>query len=241
MKILIFENYQELCLKAAIFLEKRIRQNPKMVLGLASGGTVVGIYQELIRLFKEKKLDFSQMKIFNLDEYVGLSASNKNSFAYFIKKVLLNQVNSKKENISLLNGKTKNWQKECLFYEEKIKKAGGVDLQILGLGANGHLAFNEPGSVFGSKCRLVKLTPQTRQDNSRFFKNKKDVPQEALTLGLVNILLSKEIILLANGKQKARAVKALVKGKITKEFPCSILQQHSKVTLFLDKLAASLL
>ncbi|OIO45106.1 glucosamine-6-phosphate deaminase [bacterium (Candidatus Gribaldobacteria) CG10_big_fil_rev_8_21_14_0_10_37_21] len=241
MKILIFENYQELCLKVAIFLEKRIRQNPKMVLGLASGGTVVGLYENLANFYQKKGLDFSEVKFFNLDEYLGSGIEKKNSFAYFIKKVLLNQVNSKKENISLLNGKTKNWQKECLFFEEKIERAGGIDLQILGLGANGHLAFNEPGSSFGSKCRLVKLTPQTRQDNSRFFQKKEDVPKEALTLGLANILLAKEIILLANGKQKARVVKALVKGKMTKEFPCSILQQHSKVTLFLDKLAASLL
>ncbi|MDP2950865.1 MAG: glucosamine-6-phosphate deaminase [bacterium] len=241
MKILIFENYEQLCLKAAIFLEEKIKQNPKMVLGLVSGGTVVGVYQEIIQLFKEKKLNFSQVKTFNLDEYLGLGAENKQSFAYFMQEALFSKVNLKKENICLLSGKAKSPKEECLLYENKIKQAGGVDLQILGLGTNGHLAFNEPGSSFKSKCRLVNLSLQTRKDNSRFFKSLNYVPRQALTMGLANILLSKEIILLASGENKAKAVWALARGHLTEDWPCSILQSHSKVTLFLDKKATSLL
>ncbi len=239
MLIIVKENYDEMNKEAARLVADRIRRKPNLVLGLATGSTPVGLYKELIRMHKYEGLDFSKVVTFNLDEYIGLPSTHDQSYRYFMDTNLFNHINIQKSNIHLPDGMAKDIDAFCDWYEEQIKKYGGLDLQVLGIGANGHIAFNEPGSSLGSRTRIKTLTEQTIKDNARFFEKLDDVPKFAITMGVGTIMDAKELILLANKANKADAVKASVEGPITAMCPASIIQMHRKAFVIVDKDAAS--
>ncbi|MBI2498698.1 glucosamine-6-phosphate deaminase [Candidatus Woesearchaeota archaeon] len=238
MKIIEKEDYTELSKEAAKIIISQIKKKPTSVICFATGSTVLGLYKELIN--KKNKVDFSKIIAFNLDEYLGLSKNNKQSYNYFLKKKLFNHINIKKQNINLLDGSTKNTKKLCIDYEKKLKKHP-IDIIILGIGVNGHIGFNEPGSKFNSKTRIINLSKETIKSNSRFFKNIKEFLKKAITLGISTILKSKKIILLASGKNKAEIIKNFLKGPITEKLPATALRKHKNITVIIDKKAASLL
>lgn len=239
MRIIIVENYAEMSSKAADMLGSQVILKPNSILGLATGDTPLGIYKRLIEMYEEKKLDFSEVKSFNLDEYYGIDKDNTQSYNYYMMNNLFNYINIKKENINIPNGMAKDIEKECLDYDKRIEEQGGIDLQILGIGVNGHIGFNEPDVKFESGTHLVSLDEKTIESNSRFFKSKEEVPTKAISMGIKTIMHSKKIILLANGISKADAIFKTVKGKISPEVPASILQLHRDVTVIIDKEAAS--
>ncbi|MBI3623048.1 glucosamine-6-phosphate deaminase [Candidatus Pacearchaeota archaeon] len=233
MKIIKVKNYQELFKKACEILVNEIYKQPNLVIGFATGETPLGLYKELVNAYKKRKIDFSKIKSFNLDEYYPIRKSDKNSFYQYMLKNLFNKVNIKKSNINFLNGETKKLGKECLDYELKIKR-NPIDIQILGVGVNGHIGFDEPGSTIDSKTRLIKLTKSTIRRNSKFFKNKK-MPAQALTMGINTILKSRKIILLASGKDKKLPIKHLIKGPTRGNYPVSYLRKHKNLILIADK------
>ncbi|MBO3803412.1 MAG: glucosamine-6-phosphate deaminase [Candidatus Brockarchaeota archaeon] len=239
MKLIVVEDYKEMSRKAASIVADEIRKNKKLVLGLATGGTPLGLYGELIRMHKEEKLDFSGVKTFNLDEYLGLDPDNEQSYHYFMFHNFFNYVNVDRRNVHIPDGKAKDPNAFCVEYERMIKEAGGIDLQILGIGSNGHIAFNEPGSKADSRTRVVDLSEQTIRDNARFFKDEKEVPRKAISMGIGTIMEAKKIVLLASGKNKADAIAKTVEGMPTEEVPASLLQRHRDVTVIVDKEAAS--
>jgi glucosamine-6-phosphate deaminase len=239
LKLIIVDDYKEMSRKAASIVAEELRKKKNLVLGLATGGTPLGLYSELIRMHKEEKLDFSQVKTFNLDEYLGLDPDNEQSYHYFMFHNFFNYVNIDKKNVHIPDGKAKDPKAFCIEYERLIKEAGGIDLQILGIGSNGHIAFNEPGSPIDSRTRVVDLSEQTIKDNTRFFKNESEVPRKAISMGIGTIMEAKKIILLASGKNKADAIAKTVEGKPTEEVPASLLQKHPDVTIIIDKEAAS--
>lgn len=241
MRVIVKSSYEEMSKEAAKIVADLVRNKPDCVLGLATGSTPVGLYQELVRMHKEEGLDFSQVTTFNLDEYYGLSPDHPQSYRYFMNENLFNGINIKKENTYVPDGTVpvEEIEKFCAEYEEKIKKAGGIDLQVLGIGGDGHIAFNEPGSSLGSRTRLVALDEQTIKDNSRFFEKEEDVPRFALSMGVGTILEAKEIIFLANGKKKAEVVAKAIEGPVTSAITASAIQLHPKVSVFLDEEAAS--
>jgi len=239
MIIIITKDYNELSKRAADIISIEANKKPDMKLGLATGSTPIGMYKELIKLYQEKKIDFSNVEAFMLDEYYPIKKSDKNSY-YYTNQKFLNKVNIKKSNLKILDGETKNSDKFCKEYDKKIRK-DPFDLQILGVGVNGHIGFNEPGSSNNSKTRVIKLSENTRAVNSRFFKNINNVPKNALTIGIGTIMKSKKIILLANGKNKAIAIKHLTEGKIDKNWPISFLRNHKNLVVILDKEAARLI
>jgi len=239
MLVIIKENYDEMSKEAAKIVADRMRKKPNLVLGLATGSTPLGLYKELIRMHREEGLDFSKVTTFNLDEYVGLPPTHDQSYHYFMEENLFKHINIEKRYVHVPHGMAVDLHAFCEWYEEEIKKAGGIDLQILGIGANGHLAFNEPGSSLGSRTRIKTLTERTRQDNARFFKSIDDVPKYAITMGIGTIMDAKELVLLANKVNKADAVKAAVEGPITAMCPASIIQMHQRAFVIVDKEAAS--
>jgi glucosamine-6-phosphate deaminase len=234
MKIIKTKNYNELSKTACEILIKEIEKKPNLVIGFATGKTPLGLYKELVKEYKNKKIDFSRIKTFNLDEYYPIKITDKNSYHYYMFKNLFNKINIKKSNINFLNGETKNPKKECLNYEQKIKR-NPIDIQILGVGVNGHIGFDEPGSNFNSKTRLIDLSSSTLKRNSRFFNKKSQMPRKALTMGINTIMNSKKIILLASGKEKKQAIKHLIRGKIDEKWPVSILKNHKNLIAILDK------
>ncbi|MGM0419991.1 MAG: glucosamine-6-phosphate deaminase [Bacillota bacterium] len=238
MRLEIVKDYNQLSKKAARFAAGMIEINPQTVLGLPTGSTPLGFYQELCRFHQEEGLDFSLASTFNLDEYIGLSREHDRSFYQYLQQNFLQEVNLQAKNISFLDGNLDDWKQECRLYEEKIKKAGGIDLMVLGIGRNGHIGFNEPAEELHAYTHRVKLSPQTVEANSRFFDSKEDVPKEALTMGVGTILQADQILLLANGNSKARAIEKLLDGKITTEFPASLLHTHPAVTIIIDQEAA---
>ncbi|MCS7229469.1 MAG: glucosamine-6-phosphate deaminase [Candidatus Kryptonium sp.] len=250
MLVIVKEDYDAMSKEAAKIVADRIRKKPNLVLGLATGSTPLGLYKELIRMHKEEGLDFSKVVTFNLDEYIGLPPEHDQSYHYFMWENLFKHININPANVHIPQGmfgdlKISPYETDpkveayCQWYEEQIKKFGGIDLQILGIGANGHIAFNEPGSSLGSRTRIKTLTEKTRQDNSRFFKSIDEVPKYAITMGIGTIMEAKEVILLASGEGKADAVKAAVEGPVTAMCPASMLQMHRKAIIILDKKAAS--
>jgi glucosamine-6-phosphate deaminase len=239
MKVIIKENYDEMGKEAARIFAAAIRKNPKIVLGLATGSTPISCYRELVRLHKEEGLDFSKVITFNLDEYLGISPEHDQSYRYFMNDNLFNHININKKNTHVLDGQTKNPEKTCKEYEAAIKAAGGIEIQLLGIGGNGHIAFNEPGSPAKSRTRVVDLTPETIQDNARFFASAAEVPKQALSMGNGSILEAKKIILLANKGNKADAVQKSVEGPVTEKVPASLLQNHKDVVFIVEKEAAS--
>lgn len=241
MKITVFKSYDEMSEAAAEIFKGQINKKPDSVLGLATGSTPIGLYEKLIEFYNEGKVDFSKVITFNLDEYVGLDERSDQSYKYFMAHNLFDYVNVKKENIHIPDGCAKDLQKECSDYNEAVEKSGGIDLQILGIGNNGHIGFNEPSETLYIGTHITNLTQSTIKANSRFFKNIDDVPTKAITMGMGGIMKAKKIILLANGKNKAKIIKQLVESNLNPMLPASVLKLHSSLEVIIDEDAASLL
>lgn len=239
MRILVCKNYEEMSKKAAQMILSQVTLNPNSVLGLATGSTPVGMYNELDNMYKNNLIDFSDVVTFNLDEYYQLPISNNQSYHYFMHEHLFNHINIKKENINIPNGMVDDVESECKRYDNLIKNAGGIDIQVLGIGHNAHIGFNEPSMSFEVGTNLVDLKESTIEANARFFEKIEDVPKKAITMGIGSIFKAKKIMLLACGEGKAEAIYNTVYGKVTPEVPSSILQFHDDVILILDKEAAS--
>lgn len=225
MKLIQVKNYEELSKKAAEIVINQIKLKPNSTIGFATGKTPLGLYKNLVNAYKKKKVDFSKIKAFSLDEFYPIKRTSKKSYSYYLFSKLFNKINVKKENINLLNGEAKNFKKECKEYEEKIRK-NPIDLQVLGIGENGHIGFNEPRGDYNSKTRLVELT---------------HIRGKGLTIGIFTIMKSKKIILLASGRKKAKAILSLIKGKIDKNCPASFLRKHKNFIVIIDEKAGSLL
>ncbi|MCB0348907.1 MAG: glucosamine-6-phosphate deaminase [Bdellovibrionales bacterium] len=239
MKIHVFSDLRLLYLEAANFVAKKIMAKPKLCMGLAAGNTPTRLYENLIELYQQKQLSFSSVTTFNLDEFYGLASSSSSSFTHYIYDTFLKNIDSKKNHSYSLDGLRTDHERHCEEYEDKIRSSGGIDLQILGLGNNGHIAFNEPGSEKNSKTRLIDLSVASRNANQNRFKG--PVPEQALTMGIQTISDAKTIVLLATGDSKSQAVKQLVEGSDSNEWPCIYLQKHPDLHCFLDAKAAKLL
>lgn len=239
MKIIRTKDYEEMSRKAANLISAQILLKPDCVLGLATGSTPIGIYDQLVEWNKKGDLDFSTVKTVNLDEYKGLTRDNEQSYYYFMHHHLFDRVNIDEENTHVPNGQVENGDEECLRYEALIKSMGGVDLQLLGLGRNGHIGFNEPAADFPKITHCVDLTESTIEANKRFFASADEVPRQAYTMGIGTIMKADKILVVANGEDKADAVAAMVQGKINPEVPASILQLHNNVILVADEAALS--
>lgn len=236
MKVIVKKDYESMSKEAANIIKDEMVKNPNIVLGLATGSTPVGMYNELIRLHKEEGLDFSNVTTFNLDEYVGIDEEHPNSYHYFMKDVLFNHININMENTFVPDGKADDPESYCKEYDRLIEEKGGIDIQILGIGENGHIAFNEPDEKLNVGTSIVDLTQSTIKANSRFFDSIDEVPKTAITMGIGSIMKAKKIILLANGKKKAKVIKELLKGdKITTDLPASMLLLHPNVTVIVDE------
>ena len=239
MEIIITPNYEAMSDLAADIIERQLLRKPSSVLGLATGSTPVGRYKALVRKHKEEGLDFSKVVTFNLDEYLDLAPSHDQSYRYFMDHNLFRQINVEARNIYVPYGQAANVEEFCAWYEAEIRRHGGIDLQVLGIGGDGHIAFNEPGSSLGSRTRLKTLTKETIEDNARFFKHEDEVPRFAITMGVGTIMEAREILLLANGRKKAEIVAAALEGPITAQVSASALQMHRHVTVLLDAEAGS--
>ncbi|MGI5849742.1 MAG: glucosamine-6-phosphate deaminase [Christensenellales bacterium] len=251
MDIIIKDDYDQMSRYAAGIVADFIKDKPNCVIGLATGSTPIGTYRELVRLHKEEGLDFSQVKTFNLDEYLGVGMSMDKpydldqSYARFMYEELFKNINIKKENIYILDGLTKEPEIICNSYEDNIKKVGGIDLQILGIGGDGHWAFNEPGSSLASRTRVQVLTKKTLDDNyDSFYKKagiqRNDMPHFALTMGIGTILEARNIMMIANGTKKSSVIAKCIEGPLTCQITASAIQLHSGgITVVLDKDAAS--
>lgn len=225
--------------RAAKIVAAEIKKNPSIVLCLPTGSTPLGMYKELVRMHRDGAISFKKVVTFNLDEYVGLEPSHPQSYHFFMWDSFFSHIDIQRKNVHILDGQVKNIAKECENYEKAIQKAGGLDLTILGIGRDGHIAFNEPGSSLGSRTRIKTLDSVTIQDNARFFDRVEDVPTFALTMGIGTIMESRSIIILAEGQNKAQAVADFVEGPVTAMVTASQLQLHPKVTAILDDQAAS--
>ncbi len=239
MRVIVCENYHEISKKAAEIVAEQINVKPFSVLGLATGSTPIGMYQNLAKMNKSGKVDFSNVKSFNLDEYYPINRSNNQSYYWFMNEHFFSKINIKPENTHIPNGECLDADKECEEYETLIDNAGGIDLQILGIGQNGHIGFNEPGVNLCAKTHLTDLTDDTIEANSRFFDKKEDVPTKAITMGISSILKAKRIILLASGSNKKKAVEELMGDNITTKNPATLLKVHPDVILICDKSACS--
>ena len=239
MEVVIRENYDEMSKLAAQMVAEVLNTKPNAVLGMATGSTPLGLYQELVRMYRQGQLDFSRVMTFNLDEYVGLHGNHPQSYAYFMQENFFKHVNVQPQNINVPSGTTSNYPAFCEWYEKRIVECGGIDLQILGIGGDGHIAFNEPTSSLSSRTRLKTLSKQTIDDNARFFERREDVPVYAITMGVGTILEARQLLLVAAGKSKARAVVQAVEGPVTSMVTASALQLHRDATVITDEEAAS--
>lgn len=234
MKWIEVSNYKELSEEAAKIMKERVNNKPNLTIGLATGSTPEGLYKELIKAYKQGDISFNGVTSYNLDEYVGLDIKSSQSYYQFMFQNLFNHVDIQRDKVHIPNGNANNLQAECVQYEELIKNSGGIDIQVLGIGNNGHIAFNEPGTSFDAKTHVVKLDESTIAANSRFFNNKDEVPVQAITMGIGTIMKSKEILLLISGKGKKEAIEKLKSGVVTEEFPASILHKHPNVTVIIN-------
>lgn len=241
MNVLIYESEEQIGIAAGNYMCGQVLQKPNSILGLATGSTPLKPYSQMIELYKKGVVDFSKVTTFNLDEYVNLDVNDKNSYHSFMHENLFDHINIPEENINFLDGNAEDPEEECRRYEEKIKAAGGIDIQLLGIGSNGHIAFNEPADCFQRWSHVVTLKESTVKDNSRFFKSIDEVPTQAVTMGIGSIMQAKKILIIAIGENKAKAIKQLIDGNVTPMCPASVLQFHTDVTLMLDKAAASLI
>ena len=240
MRLIRAKDYADVSRKAGQIIAAQIHLKPDCVLGLATGSSPVGTYQELIAKYQQGELDFSQVKTINLDEYVGLTADHDQSYAYFMRTNLFDHVNIDPKNCNIPNGMNPDAAAECARYDAIVDGFGGADLQLLGLGPNGHIGFNEPGDAFVPGTNLVELTASTIDANQRFFEKREDVPTQAYTMGIGSIIKAKRVLLVVNGKGKAQAVKDCFFGPIKPQAPGSILQLHPDFILVADEDALSL-
>jgi glucosamine-6-phosphate deaminase len=236
MLVVIKKDYDDVSREAARIVAGAVRSKPETVLGLATGSTPLGLYKELIALHRGGSLDFSRTTSFNLDEYLGLPATHPQSFHFFMQQNFFSHVNLPQDNIHIPDGTiTYNYDSYCAQYEQSIKSAGGIDLQVLGIGRNGHVGFNEPTSSLASRTRLKALSRETIEDNRHFFANESEMPKCAITMGIGTILDSRRILLLASGRSKAAAVAKAIEGPITSSVSASALQMHADVTFIIDE------
>ena len=241
MKVYIGKNYDEMSRIAANILSAQVMMKPDCVLGLATGSTPIGTYKVLIERCAAGDLDFSQVKSINLDEYVGLSGEHDQSYRYFMNNNLFNHINIDKANTNVPNGLAEDVDAECERYNNVINTLGPIDIQVLGMGHNGHIGFNEPDDHFPLETHKVDLAQSTIDANARFFASADEVPRQALTMGIKTIMQAKKVLVVVSGKDKAEIVKKAFTGPVTPEVPASILQMHSDVILVADEAAASLL
>ncbi|MFW6023097.1 MAG: glucosamine-6-phosphate deaminase [Halanaerobiaceae bacterium] len=241
MRIIIEKDYGAVSKKAALLVASQVTIKPDSVLGLATGSTPLGMYKELIAMYQQEEIDFSEVTTFNLDEYYRLPHDNPHSYHYYMNNEFFSHVDIKESNIFIPDGTVDDINKECNNYERKIMRSGGIDLQVLGIGSNGHIGFNEPRDTLNVSTGLVSLSEKTIIDNSRFFSSLEKVPKKAVTMGMATILKASRILLLASGKGKAEAIQKTVSGYISTWTPSSLLQTHSEVTLIIDQDAASLI
>ena len=239
MKIYVTEDYQSMSRKAANILSAQVILNPTCVLGLATGSSPVGMYKQLIEWYKRGDVDFSEVRTVNLDEYVGLAPDHDQSYRYFMQSNFFDHINIKPENTNLPNGQAADLAAECKRYNQVIHSQGGIDMQLLGMGHNGHIGFNEPGDTFDLETHVVDLTERTIEANARFFATPNEVPRQALTMGIKTIMQARRILGVVSGEDKADAVKAALTGPVTPKVPASILQLHPNVMLVADKAAMS--
>lgn len=239
MKIYKLKNYDEMSKKAANIVAAQVIMKPDCVLGLATGSTPEGLYKQLIEKYTNEDVDFSEVKSANLDEYKGLSRDNDQSYYYYMNEHLFKHINIKLENTNIPNGMAFDGETEGLRYDNILKDLGGVDLQVLGIGNNGHIGFNEPDAEFAKGTHCVALAESTIAANARFFANKEDVPKFAYSMGIKTIMQARKIILLASGKSKADAMYKTICGPITPQVPASILQLHNNVVIVADEEALS--
>lgn len=237
MRVYCAADYYHASRVAANIISAQVIMKPDCVLGLATGSTPIGTYEQLIRWYEKGDLDFSQVHSINLDEYRGLSPENEQSYRYFMNTHLFDKINIDKKNTFVPDGLEPDSEKACRDYEEIIRAHGGVDLQILGLGHNGHIGFNEPGSAFEKETHCVTLSENTRQANARFFASMEEVPTEAYTMGIKSIMQAKKIVVIVSGESKKEIVKKAFHGPITPEVPASVLQLHNDVILVGDEAA----
>lgn len=239
MKIYEAKDYREMSRKAANILSAQIILKPDCVLGLATGSTPIGTYDQLVEWYNKGDLDFAEVKTVNLDEYRGLSRDNDQSYYYFMHSHLFDRVNIKQENTNVPDGMAEDPVAECARYEELIQSVGGVDIQLLGIGHNGHIGFNEPGVSFAKETHCVDLTERTIEANKRFFPSVDDVPKQAISMGIKTIMRAKKILLIASGEDKAEIVAKAFFGPVVPEVPASILQMHDDVVVLADSAALS--
>ena len=237
MRVIVCDNYEEMSLRAAKLVASQIILKPNCVLGLATGSTPIGLYDNLVKMYEEGEIDFSDVTSFNLDEYYPISPDNDQSYRYFMDHHLFNYVNIKKENVHIPSGEMKNPAVECKEYDEMVEKDGGIDLQLLGIGQNGHIGFNEPDASLYYETHLTDLTENTIQANSRFFASIDEVPKQAITMGLGTIMKAKKILLLASGKNKHEAIAHLLGDRIDPQVPATLLKVHPDVIIICDKAA----
>lgn len=238
MKVVI-NNNEELSKLIADEFIKQVQKKPNSVLGLATGTSPLEVYANMVKAYKEGKVSFKDVVTFNLDEYIGLDGTHHQSYRYFMNENLFNKIDINKDNTHVLKG-TGDYLTYMNQYDDEIASYGGIDLQILGIGSDGHIAFNEPGTSFDSLTHVTDLTESTIKDNSRLFKDISEVPTKAVTMGLKSIMNAKKIVLIATGKNKAVAIKNLLKGPLSEDVPCSILQTHPDCTIYVDLDAYSL-
>ena len=241
MRVIETQDYYHMSRTAANIISAQIIIKPNSVIGLATGSTPIGTYEQLIRWYEKGDLDFSNVTTINLDEYKGIAPDNEQSYRYFMNKHLFDRINIDKKNTYVPDGLEMDSDKACSDYNRIIRESGGVDLQLLGLGNNGHIGFNEPGEAFEKETHCVNLTESTIKANARFFKSIDDVPKQAYTMGIKNIMSAKKILLIATGSSKAKAIYDSLYGPITPNVPASILQLHPNVTIVADEDALQLL
>lgn len=238
MKVIVVKDYQAMSDLGAEIIANTIKANPSCTLGLATGGSPVGSYQNLVKAYENKEISFKDVKTYNLDEYCGISRSHPQSYYYFMHDNLFNHVDICEENVHIPAVSNDNLDEDCKKYNDMLHEAS-IDLQLLGIGGNGHIGFNEPGTPFEQETFIVKLTEKTRQDNKRFFQSIDEVPTHAITMGIQNIMQAKKILMLISGTSKADTVVKLLSGEITTDFPASVLQNHPDVTVIIDQDAYS--
>ncbi|WP_297570328.1 glucosamine-6-phosphate deaminase [uncultured Anaerovibrio sp.] len=241
MRVIITDSYEQMGFEAAKLVAGQIYLKPNSVLGLTTGSTPLAMYERLLALHKTDGLDFSEVTTFNLDEYIGLSAYNPHSYYYYMQENFFKHININQENIYIPNGMTNDVTAEGIHYEQLIASKGGIDLQVLGIGQNAHIGFNEPDVRFVADTHMVELNEETILANSRFFNNIDEVPRCAISMGIKTIMMANRILLLANGRNKAKAIYKALCGDITPQAPASILQLHRDVVVIIDKEAAEFL
>ena len=240
MKVIVTKDYESMSDEAFKVMADVVKSNPAAVLGLATGTTPLGLYARMVKDHRENGTSYSGIRTVNLDEYVGLGVESDQSYVYFMRKNLFEHLDIPLANTNIANGKAADPEEECDRYNALLETMQ-QDIQLLGIGSNGHIAFNEPGTPFGSLTHIVALAESTIKDNARLFAREEDVPRSALTMGLKNIMHAKKVLILANGANKAKAVYGLVHGPVTEALPASVLQLHPDCTLICDEAAAQLL